>query len=107
MTAVKDKKSKRATRRRRRPTGTKQGKKVTRKTVETYPIPQGLPYDTLSYILFFIGLLLELIGFFVMWKKDEMVISVITIVVGLVILIPIAIYRRGKDKKEAEESQSA
>ncbi|GEM_PF-3085169 len=80
-------------------------KTYTKKPREVYPIPKGLPYDAVSYTLFFAGLILALIGFYLLWKGDD-VASVITMVVGYVILIPIALYRRGRDKKSGEESAS-
>ncbi len=93
-------KSKKASKPRRRRT-------VKRKTTEkkvSYPIPKGLPYDKLSYILFYAGVILGLLGFYLMWKGDAIA-SVITIVIGFVLLIPVALYRRGKNgEKEAQQA---
>ncbi len=93
--------------RRREKTSDKRTKKGIKKTVkkEEFPIPAGLPYDIVSYILFFAGLIIGISGFYLMWKGDD-ILSVLTIVIGYVILIPIALYRRGKNKKGKASTSS-
>ncbi len=67
--------------------------------------PERLPYGKNAYIVQAIGLVVGIIGF-VLVGIGEITISVILLVLGFVILLPVGLWMRGK-KKEQTNDKSA
>ncbi len=72
-------------------------KKIKRKKSKAQP----LPFDSTSYILFGSGVLAIFIGFILM-LKENITLAPILMVLGYCVIIPIAIFRKRKEKDIAE-----
>ncbi len=81
-------------------------RKKTKRSTKALPSPFNIYWDKTNYILFGIGLLLIILGFYFMslgeWNStSSLVVSPIILFVGFVVVMPASILYR---KKEADKS---
>ncbi len=101
------------TKRTRRAKKARKVRKVKKEPKTFLPTFQGLPFSKENYILMLIGLIIGVLGFVLLALGDDNI-ATIAIVVGYVILIPIALYydlskiRKGTptEQEVASEPQS-
>ena len=68
-----------------------------------------IPYGKRNYQIFFAGLAFIIIGYILMWNSEvysqqALTVSILFLVVGYVILLPLAIIYKGNKKQQNESS---
>lgn len=90
---------------------TKTKKKNVKSAKKSLPSPFNIYWERINYLLFGIGILTIILGFYFMsrgsWNSSEsLIVSPILLVIGFVVIIPISIFYRKRTVPKTETDNS-